>query len=205
MAKKGTANQNIKSGGAQGKLVGYLIVFVIGFLSGIAFTVFKGDPVVQPQTTTQDEHDHSSDNKTEQQILQLEAEVTANPENFQSWIQLGNLYYDTNQAQKAIEAYLKSLEFHSGDANLLTDLGVMYRRTKQPEKALTYFDQAIGKDSSHIPSRLNKGIVQFYDLGDKTGAIASWEALLQLNPEARTGNGQLIRDFVDQLKAETNN
>ena len=75
----------------------------------------------------------------------------------------------------------------------------------EPEKALSFFDQAIAKDSTHIPSRLNKGIVQFYDLNDKAGAITSWEALLQIDPNARTGNGQLIKDFVEQLKAETDN
>ncbi len=205
MAKKNSSAGNTKNSTSQGKLVSYLVVFVVGFLAGIAFTVFKSDPGVAPQTSAQEEHDHGPDEKTKNQILQLEAEVTAKPENFQSWIQLGHLYYDTNQPQKAIGAYTKSLEFHSGDANLLTDLGVMYRRTKQPEKALSYFDQAIAKDSTHIPSRLNKGIVQFYDLGDKAGAIASWEGLLKIKPDARTGNGQLIKDFVAQLKAETGN
>lgn len=205
MAKNKSMKPNAKASKSQGSLVSYLIVFVCGFLTGIAFTVYKGDPGVVVQTTTQEEHDHGPNEKTENQILQLEAEVTANPENFQSWIQLGHLYYDTKQSQKAIGAYTKSLEFHSGDANLLTDLGVMYRRTKQPEKALSFFDQAIAKDSSHLPSRLNKGIVLFYDLGNKAGAFASWEALLQIDPDARTGNGQLISDFVEQLKAETTN
>ncbi len=203
MAKKNSTTSNTKNSTSQGKLVSYLVVFVVGFLAGIAFTVFKSDPGVAPQTSTQEKQDQGPDEKTRNQILQLEADVTAQPENFQSWIQLGHLYYDTNQPQKAIGAYTKSLEFHSGDANLLTDLGVMYRRTKQPEQALSYFDQAIAKDSTHIPSRLNKGIVQFYDLGDKAGAIASWEGLLKINPDARTGNGQLIKDFVAQLKAET--
>lgn len=202
MARKNSTKADTESTKRQGSLVSYLIVFVVGFLAGIAFTVYKGDPGVAPQTSAQEEHDHGPNEKTEKEILQLEAEVTANPENFQSWVQLGNLYYDSNQPEKAIRAYTKSLEFHSGDANVLTDLGVMYRRTKQPEKALSYFDQAIAKDATHLPSRLNKGIVQYYDLGDKAGAIASWEALLKINPDARTGNGQLIRNFVEELKAE---
>ncbi len=184
------------------QLVTYFIIFVFGFLSGIAFTVYKGSsPEATPSTTT-DVQSQSQTNETEQAILNLEAEVTANPENFESWIQLGHLYYDSNQPEKAISAYTKSLELHSGDANLLTDLGVMYRRTKQPEKAIESFNKAIKMDPSHIPARFNKGIVLMYDLKDPQGAIDCWEELLKINPQATTANGQSIREFVNKIKAD---
>lgn len=206
MSNKNKTQPPVNKKQSQGKLVTYVLIFVIGFLTGVAFTVYKSDPPVQTQTATDDGHDHGpEDNKLQEQIHNLEAEITANPENFQTWIQLGHLYYDSDQYPKAITAYTKSLEFHSGDANLLTDLGVMYRRTKQPDKAISSFNQAIEKDPSHLPSRLNKGIVLFYDLSDTAGAFASWDALLEINPEARAGNGDLIRDFVNQLKEETKN
>jgi hypothetical protein len=41
-----------------------------------------------------------------------------------------------------------------------------------------------------------------YDLNDTQGAIAAWEELLSLNPQAKTVNGQPIREFVDQIKAD---
>lgn len=202
MAKKKNAPPAVTPKSKQTKFVSYFIVFALGFLVGIAFTVYKSSPPAQTQTTSEDDHDHGPSEETQQAILNLEAEVTSNPKNFQSWVQLGNLYYDTDQYQKAISAYTKSLEYHSGDANLLTDLGVMYRRTKQPEKAISYFEQAIKKDPSHLPSRLNKGIVLFYDLNDSTRAFATWDALIKINPDARAGNGDLIKDFVEQLKSE---
>jgi cytochrome c-type biogenesis protein CcmH/NrfG len=184
------------------QLVTYFIIFIFGFLSGIAFTVIKGKtPEPAPSSITGEQPQQHSD-ETRQAILNLEAEVTANPENFQSWVRLGHLYYDTDQPEKAIAAYNKSLEFHSGDANLLTDLGVMYRRTEQPEKAIELFNQAIEKEPGHQPSRFNKGIVMMYDLNDPAGAVAAWEELLRLNPEAKSADGQPIRDFVDQIKAD---
>lgn len=186
----------------QGQLITYIIIFICGFLAGIAFTVYKGGSPGTPPTATTQGQPAAQNDKTLQAIINMEAEVTANPENFQSWIRLGHLYYDSNQPEKAIAAYTKSLEFHSGDANLLTDLGVMYRRTSQPEKAIELFNQAIEQDPSHQPSRFNKGIVLLYDLDDATGAIASWEELLRINPQAKSGNGQSIRDFVDQVKAD---
>lgn len=84
----------------------------------------------------------------------------------------------------------------------------MYRRTKQPEKAIEWFNKAIKMDPSHLPSRFNKGIVQMYDLKESAGAIATWEELLKIDPEAQTANGQHIHEFVDQIKADlakTNN
>lgn len=184
-------------------LVIYFMIFILGFLTGVGFTVFKTGgagsdtaAVSSQQTTNQDEETH-------QAILSLEAEVTANPDNFQAWRQLGNLYYDHNDSEKAISAYTKSLELHSGDANLLTDLGVMYRRTKQSEKAIEFFDKAIQMAPNHEPARFNKAIVYMYDLNNPSEAIASLEELLRINPQARAGNGELISDFVKTIKSES--
>jgi cytochrome c-type biogenesis protein CcmH/NrfG len=207
MAQKNSVTEKDKSSqtpsqSRKGNLVAYFVIFVFGFLSGIAFTVYKGDSPEPTSSTVAEGQPQAPNDETRQAIINLEAEVTANPENFQSWIRLGHLYYDSDQPEKAISAYTKSLEFHSGDANLLTDLGVMYRRIKQPEKAIELFNMAIEKDPNHQPSRFNKGIVLMYDLNDPPGAIAAWEELLSLNPQAKTANGQPIREFVDQIKAD---
>lgn len=187
----------------KGQLVTYFIIFVFGFLSGIAFTVFKGEtPQGVPPSPQTGQANTSND--TSEAILNLEAEVTSNPDNFQNWVRLGHLYYDSNQPEKAIKAYTKSLELHSGDANLLTDLGVMYRRTNQPEKAIELFDQAISKDPGHLPSRFNKGIVLMYDLNRTEAAIASWEDVLRINPDAKTSSGEPIADFLRNIKEEMN-
>jgi tetratricopeptide (TPR) repeat protein len=186
----------------QPPVVTYFIIFILGFLTGVGFTVYKtggtgsGTTVTSKQQSTQDEETH-------QAVLELEAEVTANPDNFQAWRQLGNQYYDHNQPEKAIAAYTKTLELHSGDANILTDLGVMYRRTKQPQKAIESFDKAIQMDPAHEPARFNKGIVLLHDLDKPGEAIASWEELLKINPQARAANGESIRDFIENVKTQS--
>jgi cytochrome c-type biogenesis protein CcmH/NrfG len=207
MAHKNSVTEKDKSSqtpsqSRKSHLVAYFVIFVFGFLSGIAFTVYKGGSPESTSSTVAEGQPQTQNDETQQAIINMEAEVTANPENFQSWIRLGHLYYDSNQPEKAISAYTKSLEFHSGDADLLTDLGVMYRRIKQPEKAIELFNMAIQKDPNHQPSRFNKGVVLMYDLNDTQGAIAAWEELLSLNPQAKTANGQPIREFVDQIKAD---
>lgn len=180
----------------------YAVIFIAGFLSGIAFTIYKtGDSapanVAAPQ---QNEHQHSAE--TDKAIMNLEAEVTAHPDNFENWIQLGNLYFDSDHPEKAVPAYEKALELHSGNANVYTDLGVMYRRTNQPRKAIEAFDNATAKDPNHIHSRFNKGVVLMYDLDDPEGAIASWESILKIDPEATTGNGERLQSFINRIKAD---
>ncbi len=182
--------------------ISYFIVFVCGFLAGVAFTIYKGDSVPQVGPPAGGAANTTVSSEQQDAILNLEATVTASPDDFQSWIRLGHLYYDTDQPQKAISAYTKSLELHSGDANLLTDLGVMYRRTQQPQKAIDSFNTAMKLDPTHLPSRFNKGIVLMYDLDDPQGAIASWEELLRLNPQAKTAGGEPMRDFLDAVKKD---
>lgn len=189
--------------GNRGQLITYCIIFVIGFLAGVAFTVYKSAALAPASVTaTNGKQAPAHNEETHQAILNLEAEVTANPNHFQAWVSLGNLYYDTDQAVKAIAAYNKSLQLHKGDANLFTDLGVMYRKNNQPEKALELFNQAIRENPTHLPSRYNKGIVLLYDLGDPQTAIEAWEEMLGIDPQAKTTSGMTIRDLIDKVKAD---
>lgn len=183
-------------------LVMYAVIFIAGFLCGIAFTIYKtgNSAPVNVSAPQQNEHQHNAE--TDKAIANLEAAVTTNPDNFENWVQLGNLYFDSDHPEKAIPAYEKALELHSGNANIYTDLGVMYRRIDQPKKAVEAFDHAIAKDANHIHSRFNKGIVLMYDLDDPAGAIASWEEILKIDPEAKTGTGEHLHNFIDRIKAE---
>jgi cytochrome c-type biogenesis protein CcmH/NrfG len=174
-----------------------LIVFIAGFLAGVAFTVFKTGGNQPGQSISQQSGQAAQE---AQAILNLEAEVTANPENFNAWTQLGHLYFDSNQYQKAIGAYTKSLELHSGDANLWTDLGVMYRRSGEPEKAVEAFTKAMAMDAGHTQSRFNQGIVLHYDLGRTAEAIEIWQQVLTINPGYKTVNGIGLQDFINQVK-----
>ncbi len=176
----------------------WLFIFLFGFISGVGIAVYKMQPQEGAQTTATPQGqgvDHDV-------LHKLEAQVEKNPGDYQAWVQLGHLYFDSDQHQKAIEAYEKSMSITPGDANLWTDLGVMYRRTEKPEKAVECFDKAISLDPKHEPSRFNKSIVLLYDLNDTAGAIASFDELLILNPEATSGNGGRIADFVEHLKSE---
>ncbi len=136
------------------------------------------------------------------QIKTLESRVEENPANVEAWTSLGNLYFDTDQYEKAIAAYLQSLQLDPRDADVWTDIGIMYRRNGEPDKAIEAFERAIKEDPKHENARLNKGVVLMHDLNDREGAIQAWEALLEVNPLATAWEDQLLFEIVLQYKAE---
>ncbi|MEN8200280.1 MAG: tetratricopeptide repeat protein [Thermodesulfobacteriota bacterium] len=187
-------------------LYALLIGFVAGFIAGAVFSVYKLNSTTTPQQAQQTQapagSDTALDNQTMEAIRNMEAQVTANPDNVEAWTRLGHLYFDSDQVDKAIKAYNRSIELQPGDANVLTDLGVMYRRNKQPEKAIETFEKAYGLQPDHVMSKLNKGIVLLYDLDRPEEAIATWEELLAVDPEIQLNNGMHLHQAIDEIKKE---
>lgn len=182
------------------------VTFFVGFLGGTVFSVYRLEPaktVVSPQPDNAPEQQGLTLNKEQAgAIAALEAEVEKNHANGEAWNRLGNLYYDTHQAKKAITAYTHALDLLPANADILTDLGVMYRLDRQPDKALDCFNRAIAANPRHEPSRLNKGVVLVYDLGRPADGLLAWQELLGVNPGAMTANGMPLRDIIAEIKKE---
>jgi cytochrome c-type biogenesis protein CcmH/NrfG len=172
------------------------ITFTAGFLAGIAYGLYKGEP----RKVVRVEQRQAADSKFSSEIAALELEVAKNPANVNAWTQLGNLYFGTNKYDRAIMAYKKSLELNPQNADVWTYMGVMYRRNRQPAEALKAFDNAIEINPRHEISRFHKGIVLLHDLNDQQSAIRAWEDLLKINPVAMAPNGQSVDQLVVQLK-----
>jgi len=185
-------------------LIAVFIALVVGFILGIVFAVYKLDSSPtqdrNPAQTSQPQDNLATEQ--DQAIATLKETVKSNPKDIQAWIQLGHLYFDTGKPEQAIEAYTTSLKLHDGDANLYTDLGVMYRRIGKFKEAIEMFDKAISMNPSHEPSRLNKGIVLMFDFGKNNEAIATWEELLKVNPNAKAANGESVAEFIEHVKKD---
>ena len=178
-----------------------LLALAVGFFGGVMFGVFKTDTVDMPgrpapaPTTATDPNNAGM-------IAALEKETRSNPGNLDAWISLGNAYFDSNQYEKAIDAYRKVLEINPDNANVWTDMGVMHRRNGNPQEAINAFDKAIEVDPKHEVSRMNKGIVLLHDLKDTDAAIKAWEGLLEVNPVAMAPTGRSVDEMVKQMKKQ---
>ncbi|UCH21864.1 MAG: tetratricopeptide repeat protein [Deltaproteobacteria bacterium] len=176
------------------------ITFTAGFLAGIAYGIFKDEPRQAARVEQRQATQPATGPDFSSKIAALELEVAQNPTKVGSWIQLGNLYFDTNKYDRAIMAYKKSLELNPQNADVWTDMGVMYRRSGQPAEAIKAFDKAIEINPRHEISRFNKGIVLLHDLNDQENAIRAWEELIKINPIAMAPTGQSVDQLVVQLK-----
>lgn len=185
--------------------IGICISLVVGVLIGIVISSIQSgnNPItVQQQTSSQPQVQGGLSPQQASQIMDLEQRVAANPQDADSWTQLGHVYFDTNRPEKAVRAYTKSLALRPNNPDVLTDLGVMYRRLGNFQESIASFDKAIAASPNHEQSRFNKGIVQMYDLGDVAAAVKSWEELLKVNPVATAANGTPISQIIADAKLQ---
>lgn len=113
----------------------------------------------------------------------LLAALQADPKNFKTLADLGNLYYDNHLYKDAIAYYQRALELRPADYNVRTDLGTALWYSGQPERAVLEYHKALQEKPSFAPTLLNLGIVRMEGLKDHAGAIAAWEELLTKNPD----------------------
>lgn len=193
-------------------ILAVLIALVVGFVGGVFFSIYRSSSIAPPSPGTggmpppgqqQTSGPMPLTPQKRAEIEGLKAMAAKTPDNPEAWIQLGHVYFDAGQHAEAIEAYEKALAIAPSSANILTDLGVMYRRNKQPEKAIASFDRAIQVDRRHEIARFNKGIVLLHDLGDLEGALAAWRELVELNPNAKAPNGQTVKALIQQFNQKS--
>jgi cytochrome c-type biogenesis protein CcmH/NrfG len=198
MAKKENPNE-IKYISLNTALIIGLVCLIAGFLGGVVYSTYKAGPGTSVQQGSFPPQVSSGPKTTPQQtsqILTLEESVSDNPKDFESWVKLGNLYFDTDNYQRAINAYNRYLELKPDNPNVWTDLGVMYRRSGQPADAVAAFDRAISLDPKHETALFNKGIVLLHDLGNREAAVKAWEKLAEINPSFKSPGGQSILDLI---------
>ncbi|MBU0969313.1 MAG: tetratricopeptide repeat protein [Proteobacteria bacterium] len=204
---KNKETQNLGMVKKQSFYMAILVSLTIGFMAGAMYTSFKlaSDAPVAQQQDPHDQDEGSQEKMSAEagaRILKLEQFLKENPENVDAWTQLGNLFFDTDRFEDAIGAYEKSLALKPGDPGVLTDLGVMYRRNKNPQKAIEVFDQAIAANPSFETARFNKGVVLMHDMEDMAGGIKAWEALVEVNPMAKAPNGEQVSLLVERMKQQ---
>jgi tetratricopeptide (TPR) repeat protein len=133
----------------------------------------------------------ASDPVAQRRLADLEAAAAKEPKNVALLVQLGNVAYDLEDWNKAVDAYERAVKAGAGDPNVLTDLGVAYRNVGNGEKALQMFSQALAKDPNHWPAAFNQAIVWGIDRGDKARAKDILNRIKKEHPEVKSIDGLL--------------
>ncbi len=149
----------------------------------------QGDPKpVTPETPPP-----SSDQL--QQIERLIIIAASKEATVETWKELGNLFFDTNQPELAIKAYDKALALRPDDIDILIDQGAMYRQTGNFIKALANFERASSADSQNLESLYNSAHIYAFDLNDIPKALVIWKRYLAL--ESKSEAAQQVQSFID--------
>ncbi len=179
------------------------LALIAGFIAGVAFTVYRSaNTQAMPHASENQAGQIDPDKMSE--IKDMQAQVARTPNDVQAWTRLAHLYFDTDQKEKAIQAYEKSLSLDPGRPDVWVDLGVMYRRQGKTDKALECFDKALELDPGHKIALYNKGVVLMHDRNDPKGATQAWTQLVKIDPEAVTPGGMKIKALLKELEKRQN-
>lgn len=180
-------------------ILAIVVALIIGVLGGVIITNLGGKKTVQlPAGSGGVPMGAGSPNDYQLRITEAEKIVAQDPKNLQAWKQLGNDYFDTNQPQKAIQAYGKALELNPRDADTLTDQGIMYKNIGWYDKAIENFKKAQAVDPKHVQSLYNMGIVYAESLNDKEKAISAWKRIIEIDPASPTASQ--VKSYIEQVK-----
>ncbi len=179
------------------------IAFIAGIVVGVIIAVYYGDktpiapPNVKPSASLSTPAAPPAD--VQKQIDTLRSILKDDPKNLKVLIQLGNLYFDGDQFNPAIEMYSRALEIDPKNADVRTDMGIMYRKKGDYDRAIAEFKRAAAQDPGHVNSRYNLGIVLLHDKGDIKGAIKAWEDFLRVEPTGPRADN--IRSRMEKMRA----
>ena len=90
-------------------------------------------------------------------LLKLQEAVVKEPNKAENWIKLGNFQFDNQNPSAAVTAYENALRLKPGNANVLTDLGIMYRELHRFEDALKAFREAERVQPGHRNAPVQSG------------------------------------------------
>jgi len=190
-------------------ILGIVIAFIIGFIAGaVVFGLTRGSGTPRGASVAQkgpspemtQEMGEAVPNPAEvaAKTQALKDIVQKDPKNLSAWAELGNIYFDTNQPQEAIDAYSKYLALKPDNADVRTDMGIMYRKLGDFDRAIKEFRTAAQNDPKHVNSRYNIGIVLLHDKQDIKGAVKAWEDYLKVDPKSERATR--VRAQMDKLK-----
>jgi cytochrome c-type biogenesis protein CcmH/NrfG len=217
--KKKEKNKDVSSSEPSIKIAGVskekviliaVVSLLVGFILGATVAILKTSrqlmvaPTAQPMVApTAKESEKNTSVNYEEEIRQAKSILEKDPNNLQALITLGNACFDTDRYQEAIDAYSRALAIDPKNPDVRTDMGIMYRKLGQFDKAIEAFRQTTRDNLMHVNSRFNLGVALKYDKNDYPGAIQAWEEFLKLEPymEPDDGRIEMVKKKMEAMKA----
>jgi len=118
----------------------------------------------------------------DKQVEPLLAELKTSPNNPVLLTNIGNIYYDTQQFPSAVDYYQRALKAAPEDTSVRTDMATAYWYMGDADTAIAEFKKALSYDPHKANTLFNLGVVLWQGKMDVPGALATWQKLLDSNP-----------------------
>jgi len=108
--------------------------------------------------------------------------LKANPTNAGLLESIGNVYYDAQQFPTAIDFYQRALKVEPANTGVRTDMATAYWYTGNADAAIAEFQKSLSYEPNKANTLFNLGIVEWQGKMDIDKAVATWQKLLDTNP-----------------------
>jgi tetratricopeptide (TPR) repeat protein len=180
-------------------LIFAFVVLVLGITAAGSLIKMRSSHLAAPESSSKRlPKDHPPIDMSKK-LAELEQLSAKDPGNANYRAQIGNIYYDMDQYDKAAAYYTQSLELNPRDANVETDLAVCYHYMGQDDRSLEILEKVLQYSPDFSQAMFNKGIVLISGKKDIQGGIAVWEKLLRTHPDF--SRRVELQQSIDQLKA----
>ncbi|GJM88136.1 hypothetical protein PR202_ga04163 [Eleusine coracana subsp. coracana] len=132
-------------------------------------------------------------------IVFYELALHFNPRCAEACNNLGVIYKDRDNLDKAVECYQMALSIRPNFSQSLNNLGVVYTVQGKMDAAASMIEKAIIANSSYAEAYNNLGVL-YRDAGSITLAIQAYERCLQIDPDSRNAgqNRLLAMNYIDE-------
>ncbi len=138
----------------------------------------------------------------DQQAAPLIAQLKSNPRDPKLPADIGNMYYDAQSYPTAIDYYQRALALEPKNDLVRTDMATAMFYLGSTDEALKEINRALADNPKNLDALFNRGIFKWQGKMDVQGAVADWEALLQLNPNWEKAD--LVRQKIAEAKRHEN-
>jgi tetratricopeptide (TPR) repeat protein len=116
------------------------------------------------------------------QAAPLLEKLKVDPNNASLLANIGNVYYDTQQYPTAIDYYQRVLKAQPANAAVRTDMATAYWYNGDADSAIVEFQKSLSYEPNKPNTLFNLGIVEWQGKMDIDKAVATWQKLLDTNP-----------------------
>ncbi len=116
------------------------------------------------------------------QAAPLIEKLSAGPNNPGLLENIGNLYYDAQLFPSAIDYYQRALKLEPSNTGVRTDMATAYWYTGNADTAIAEFQKSLSYEPNKANTLFNLGVVEWQGKMDIDKAMATWQKLLDTNP-----------------------